>query len=204
MKKVINAILLCCTIIACNDNKSFEPNKYVQYLKNAKNEYQIKQTIGIHEYTIQLATPEYMIVKELGNDDDSTTANFQKRMKELKGYLFFLIKMNTTEKSRMEQGGKRTSEQQLNVDRMVSYYDQQAILDISLTQGYNELKPVTYVFENNYELSPFNTIVVGFEVGENKEDLTLTFNDKYNNIPAIRASFSKKKLESLPKLNINN
>lgn len=201
MKKVISILLLSCIMLGCVSGGSMPPAKYVQHLEEEKNEYRVKQVIGQEEYTIQLAPPEYMACKEV-EQSDSSTKMISKRLNELKGYIFFLIKISETEDSRKEKGGNRATEKQLNADRMVAYYDQQAAMDIELSQGVQTLKPATYVFENNYDLSPYNTIVVGFEVGENKEDLRLTFNDRYKNIPAIRASFSKEALADLPKLNL--
>lgn len=202
MRKVISVLLiiLCCS--SCHSGGMLRPSDYVQFLDNQDNHFVSKHVFGDKEYSIQLATAEYMVAHELEAND--SVALYAQRLKELKGFVFFLIKMGTTAESRKQQGGNRVSEQQLKVDDMVAYYDQQAIMDISLMSGGKELKPSTYVFENNYDLSPHNTIVVGFEVGELNQDLTLNFNDRYTQIPAIRASYSKEKLNSLPKLNINN
>jgi hypothetical protein len=202
MRKVIKVLLiiLCCS--SCHSGGRLRPTDYVKFLDNPDNQFISKQVFGDKEYSIQLATAEYMLAHELEASDSS--ALYAQRLKELKGFVFFLIKMGATAESRKQQGGNRVSEQQLKVDDMVAYYDQQAIMDISLMSGEKELKPSTYVFENNYDLSPYNTIVIGFEVGELNQDLTLNFNDRYTQTPAIRASYSKEQLSSLPKLNINN
>ncbi|MDI9320440.1 MAG: hypothetical protein QM530_08220 [Phycisphaerales bacterium] len=200
MKKEISIFLLLFALLACNQSKTLVPERYVQFLENAENKFVSKQVFGFKEYSIQLANPEYMVCKEVENID--SVSLLTKRIKELKGHIFFLIKIGTTEKSRKEQGGNRVSEQQLNVNDMVAYYDQQAIVDIKLLFGTKELSPVTYVFENNYDLSPYNTIVVGFEIGEQYENMKLNFNDRYTNTPAIRASFSKEQMTTLPKLKI--
>lgn len=203
MKKGISLLCLMMSLLACNKSKSYPPAQYVAYMQQAEHHYYNKQTIGDKEYTIQLATPELMVCNEIENTD-SAKIQMKKRLQELKGHIFFLIKIGTTEQSRKEKGGNRMAEQQQKVNEMVAYYDQQAIRDISLNKGNNTLKPTTYIFENNYDLSPHNTIVVGFDIGDNPEELRLTFNDRFANIPAIRATFSQESLKQLPTLDLNN
>jgi hypothetical protein len=203
MKKAISILCISISLFACNTSKSYPPAQYAAHMEQADNHYTVKQTIGDHEYTIQLATPEYMVCKEIDNSDSAQT-QMKKRLQELKGQLFFLIKIGSTEQSRKQKGGNRMAEQQQNVNEMVAYYDQQAILDISLENGNTTLKPNSYLFENNYDLSPHNTIVVGFDVGDKLDELKLNFNDRYTNIPAIRATFSQENLRQLPTLDLNN
>lgn len=204
MKKVINTILPLLLFLAVSCSKQqLDAKEYIQFAENAKHQLVKKVVVGEHEYTIQLATPEYMVCKEIENSDTASTMR-SKRLSELKGYLFFLIKISSTEKSRIAQGGKRMSDQQLNANNMVSYYDQQAVLDLKLYNGDKELKPATYHFENNYDLSPYNTIVVGFETGKSPADIKLSFNDRYTNIPAINAHFSQEYIHNIPQLNLNN
>lgn len=204
MRKEISILLLALILVGagCSQARSFEPAAYVRYVEDPDHQYRVKQVIGDKEYTIQLAPPEYLISKESEEHKDSLSSFVARRRAELKGYMFFLVRMGHTEQSRREQGGKLQSEQQANVNSMVAYYDQQAAADISLQSGSRTLSPSTYVFENNYGLSPYNTIVVGFEVGELATELTLNFNDRYKNTPAIRASFSKETIDKLPALSL--
>lgn len=204
MKKAINFLLLLLLCIAASCSKlQLDAKEYIEFAENTKHQLVKKVVVGEHEYTIQLATPEYMVCKEIENSDTASTMR-SKRLNELKDYLFFLIKISTTEKSRIAQGGKRMSDQQLNANNMVSYYDQQAVLDIKLYSGDKEIKPATYHFENNYDLSPYNTIIVGFETGTNLADMKFSFNDRYTNIPAINAFFSQADIHNIPQLNLNN
>ncbi|MBL7712055.1 MAG: hypothetical protein JNL13_06315 [Chitinophagaceae bacterium] len=204
MRKGTKLLLSCLglALASCTGPKSYGPAAYLRYVEDPGHEYRVKQEIGDKEYTIQLAPPEYLISKESEEHKDSLSGFVSRRRAELKGYMFFLVRMGHTEQSRREQGGKLQSEQQANVNSMVAYYDQQAAADISLQSGNRTLSPSTYVFENNYGLSPYNTIVVGFEVGEPLTELTLNFNDRYNNIPSIRAGFSKETLDKLPTLSL--
>ncbi|MFA6152611.1 MAG: hypothetical protein WC716_14905 [Chitinophagaceae bacterium] len=199
MRKGISVLFFLLAIVSCKGPGSLSPAAYISYLENAENEYCKKTVIGSNEYTIQLAPAEYMVCKEI-EPSDSSGRVIANRLKELEGHVFFMIKIGSTEKSRMQQGGKRISDEQVNVNDKVAYYDQYAAKDINLIAGGKLLSPSTYLFENNYDLSPYNTIVVGFETGPVPADLKITFNDRYTGIPAIRASFSKEQIIGLPKL----
>ncbi|MFA6152800.1 MAG: hypothetical protein WC716_15865 [Chitinophagaceae bacterium] len=198
MKKGIRGLLILLTLLSCNSPGNLSPANYTAYLENPEHDFCRKVVVGNNEYTIQLAPAEYMVCKET-EQSDSSKRIMAARLKELDGTIFFLIKIGATKESRIQQGGKRTSEEQINANAKVSYYDQLAVKDISLENGEQMIYPSTYVFENNYDLSPFNTIVVGFDA-VTTENLKLTFNDRYTGVPAIRASFSKEQLTKLPKL----
>lgn len=198
MKKGISILVILLALLSCNRPGKLSAADYLSYLENPEHDFCRKVVVGNYEYTIQLAPAEYMVCKET-EQSDSSKRLMAARLKELEGTIFFLIKIGSTEESRIQQGGKRMSEEQINVNDKVSYYDQLAVKDISLEKGEKLIYPSTYVFENNYDLSPYNTIVVGFEAGKT-ENLTLTFNDRYTGVPAIRASFSKEQLTKLPRL----
>jgi hypothetical protein len=195
IRKAIS-LLLFLSVCSCGHGGKLSPAAYVQYLEDTEHGYVRQIKTGAYEYSIQLATPEYIAAKEAGGNDSILRA----RMAELKGYRFFLIKMGTTTAQRTAAGGGADAQRVSEADAMVAYYDQQAAGDISLKAGANTLQPATYHFEHNYGLAPHNTIVVAFETGDQAQDLELEFNDRFRNIPHIRAGFSQSELSGLPQL----
>lgn len=201
MKKVINVLLSIGLIVVmgCKPESLRAPD-YIRYMEQENHDCRIRQEIGKYEYTIQLAPASYIVAKEVP-PSDSASAVSARRLSELNGMTYFIIRMGQTEESRREQGGDRLAEQQMNVNSMVGYYDQEAARDIRLLlNGNQEIAPSAYVFENNYELSPYNNIVVGFETGEIVQDLKLQFNDRYTKTGMISAYFSKETVSGLPRL----
>lgn len=195
MQKV-SSLLFLLLLFGCGGSGQLPPAAYVRHLESADHAYLRQVVAGSYEYTIQLATPEYMACKE---DWDSDSAR-QARISELKPYRFFLIRMRATEAQRKAAGGAMDAQRVMEADAMVAYYDQQAAGDISLRSGTQLLHPATYHFEHNYGLAPHNTIVVAFETGDEEQDLELVFQDRFRNIPQIKAGFSKSDLEALPSL----
>jgi hypothetical protein len=204
MRKVISHILLPVTVLffSCNRHQELAPVAYMQYMEATGNEYKKEIVAGATTYSIQLVPPEYMSLKELYAPNGQVNKEaVLKRVEELNGYLFFLINITKREdeKNVVEKNLSRKAEN----DQMMSYYSA-AANDLTLTDGEISLKPATYQFEDNYGLSPYNTIVVAFRLMKlNKNGLQLVFNDRFAGNPFIKAGFSKKMIEQLPSLNFN-
>jgi hypothetical protein len=198
IRKGANWLLLVLIISGCGKPAKLPPVSYVHYLEDQEHELVRKVIAGDYEYTIQLATPEYMACKGQAADSSS---GLSARIAELKGHLFFIVKMNRTEQKRMASGTMEEATRHSEADALVAYYDQQAAQDITLETGTgSNLHPVTYHFEQNYGLAPYNTMIAGFETGPVTEDISFVFNDRLRNIPQVRASFSKSVLQELPQL----
>ncbi len=184
-------------LLGCNTNSDLQPNKYLKYMEGNDNTRQTT-TSGNTEYTIQLATPDYMACREYS--EELQVANMEplkKRVDELEGYIFFIINV-----SKKELGGSviEDIQKKQKAGEMIMYYQSSAANDISLFSDDKQIYPATYHYEDNYGLAPYNTIVVGFNLPESQSDLKLVFNDRYNNNPYIQASYSKETLKNLPKL----
>ncbi|GAA4454329.1 hypothetical protein GCM10023092_16190 [Rurimicrobium arvi] len=163
-------------------------------MSDPKNGYLIEHKIGHHEYAIQLATPEYMACQEQ-SDKPFNESIFRARVAELKNVVYFLIRMKTLSAASDEVMRPRTLSE---ADAAVAYYAQEAMQDIKLKAGEKTFSPVAYEYENNYGLSPYNTILVAFNTGSSSEDLLLTFDDRYRQAPAINSSFKQSLLSSAP------
>lgn len=159
----------------------------VRYLEDKENGYTREVDAGRVTYSVQLATPQYMAAKEYA-DSSEADAGFRQRARELEGYLFFLIRIQPE------------SVDKTDADRMVRYYSGAAQGDLTLNYGGKVLNAASYHFEDNFSLSPYNTIVVAFETGSKPEDAALLFNDRYANNPLVRASFSARQLSEIPSL----
>lgn len=194
MGKVINLILLI-VLCGCNSrNAALPPIQYVKFMEEPENNYNRKVVAGSTEYHIQLATPEYMAIKGASEMSEGIdTATYYSRVREMSDHLYFLIRIKQVTSS----GVAEEMVEKSDAEKMVMYYQQAASQDIILNSNGLDHRPVTYMFENNYSLVPYNTIIVGFDA-ENTADFELVFNDRYNDNPYIKTQFSKKELAMLP------
>lgn len=198
MGRVISLILLV-VICGCNTRDTvLSPVQYIKFMESPENNFNRKVIAGSTEYHIQFATPEYMALKGASEASESLdTGTYFNRLREMSGHIFFLIRIKQEASTGIAQGMVEKSD----AEKMVMYYQQAAAQDIALHTKKIEQHPITYQFENNYSLVPYNTIVVGFE-SEISDDFDLVFNDRFNDNPYIKTEFSQKELAMLPRISI--
>ncbi len=199
IRVVISVVLLSLILGACNHVGTATPKQYMAYVEDDQHELNKKIRSGNIDYTIQLVTPEYMVCKEFSHEQKIDTAVFDKRLRELKGYVYFLIKISIPVQSSVS---KATSDG-IAAERMVMYYQAEAAKDITLIEGKYTHAASTYLYENNYGIAPYNTIVVGFKREDADEDMELVFSDRYHNNPLLKAAFVYADIKKIPTLSIN-
>lgn len=199
MRKAVISLLLLTGLAGCGEPKELDMPEYLEYMEQAEAPYKKLVKAGNLEYTVQYANPEYMVSRQFAEQADTISALVvTNRLQEIGKHIFFLIRIQEsggktkTIQERMEDNGK--------AEAMNMYYQFEAARDITMIADGVEYKPVTYLFENNYALTPYNTIVAGFERVDGAADVQIVFNDKYHNVPLIKASYSKDELNELPKL----
>lgn len=191
--------IICLLLVSCSGSApELGAGDYMHYMEDVEHPYNRRVTSGTQNYSIQLATPEYVVLKEFSDKrDELDTASFKQRLGEIKGHIYFLIKI---EQRKPTQSVAQEMVDKSMAESMVMYYHSQAMSDIILKTDSVLRKPVTYLFENNYSLVNYNTIVVGFELPEGKEAIQLVFNDRYNDNTFIKAKYSANELAKLPRL----
>jgi len=198
MKKVVSLISMI-LFFGCTDNSDLSPAAYVRFMESKDNGYNRIVKSGSIEYGIQLATPEYMAIKGVDSRVQMDTADLNPRLRELQDHIFFLVRIYKP----LEKSVASEMVTKFGAESMVSYYGSTASQDMSIKIDGRERKPATYMFENNYALAPYNTIVVGFEAQRTDGDIEFVFSDRYFNQPYIKTKFSKKELAAIPALTIN-
>lgn len=202
MRKVISGLLLATIwLSSCGGRKTLSPVAYMEYMEDAEHGLLKTVTVGAYEYRIQFAPAEYLASRQYYKElEQGITDGYKKRMDAMKGHVFFLV--NIYPRNASEQTISERITQNAGAEQRVMYYQQQAANDIVLKEGTFEQMPSTYVYEDNYGLSPYNTIVVGFAGDYGKEDIQLIFNDRYTHTPLIKAGFSKDELSALPGISV--
>jgi hypothetical protein len=84
----------------------------------------------------------------------------------------------------------------------LQYFVNDAPADIWLLYGTDTLHVAAYGFDNNYNLTPHETMVVGFVLptGEDEpsRDMQLTYYDRVFGNGLIKATIRKEKLKAIP------
>lgn len=183
----------------CLNTGTASGKKYMAYLENGDHALKKEIVSGGVNYSFQLATPEYIACKEFGGlKEQIDTVAFYNRLKEMSGYVFFLIRISNPVQSMTPMLGSAE-----DADEMIMYYQSAAASDIQLLEGQSTHAVSTYLFENNYGLAPYNTIIAGFKREHFDEDLQLVFTDRYHDNPLLKASFTHNNIQNIPTLSLN-
>jgi hypothetical protein len=129
--------------------------------------------------------------------------NIQKRRKELEGTVWFNLSLSCTDKpiSILRLGIKSQEE----YDERLSYYLNRAMEDVRLIYGKDTLSPASYLFENNYNLTPQETMVLGFDLPNKTsypvKDMRLSYYDRIFDNGLVNMTFFFNSIENIPNLN---
>jgi hypothetical protein len=177
---------------------------YLHYVQEDKNHLKKEVKMQDMEFDIQYKPYDYIVLLESRNDP---AYDREKRMKQLAGTAWFNISFHktNTEISALKEGATSLDD----YDQRLNYFLNYASKDIVLVYGGDTLKPVSYLFENNYNVGPVETMVVGF-VFPGKDpaplkDMQISYYDRLFHNGIIKASFSSETLKDIPNLlNTNN
>jgi len=191
--KLLLGLMFLCVIIACSHRTKYEYASYVQEEKNGLNK---KVLVDNWEYIAQYKPTEYIISYEEENDK---TFNAELRRKQLKGTLWFNITIKNLKGSSSLRENSSSAE---DYNKKYGYYLNEAKDNITLVYNGLTLKPISYVFENNFDMAPLETLVVGFAlpVGDSIPcyDVQLIYKDVLLENGIIKFLFNKTDLNTLP------
>ena len=129
-------------------------------------------------------------------------AQMTKRMEELKGTAWFNISFKRADNGTSPMRYNISSIEEYN--QRLNYLLNEAKNDLKLVYDTTILTPVSYVFENNYNLTPQETIIVGFYLPHGEErpnkKMQLSYDDRVFKNGIIKATYSQHSLQNIPGL----
>lgn len=201
--KLFIAAVIVLSATGCNRH-SLNQTDYVRYVQNDKNHLKKAVKMQDMEFDIQYKPYDYIMLLESRNNPAYDKV---KRLKQLEGTAWFNIsfKKTNTEVSALKEGAASLDE----YDQRLNYFLNYAAKDIVLVYGGDTLKPSSYLFENNYNIGPEETMVVGFIFpGKDQQpikDMQISYYDRLFHNGIIKASFSAAAIKDIPNLlNTNN
>jgi hypothetical protein len=181
--------------------QSVSPTEYVKYVTDVKNGIVRTVVVDGMEYKGQYRTHEHIVLME--SQGFRKKVNIQKRRKELEGTVWFNLSLSCTDKpiSILRLGIKSQEE----YDERLSYYLNRAMEDVRLIYGKDTLSPASYLFENNYNLTPQETMVLGFDLPNKTsypvKDMRLSYYDRIFDNGLVNMTFFFNSIENIPNLN---
>jgi len=188
-------------LLASCGRKTMNAAELVAYLNRANNGLVKEKTIDHIRYKAQLKPADYIIASEFRSREVSPDA-YAKRAGQLKETLWFNLAFSAEQP---EQSVLRYNVSGLDeYNQRLSYFLSRAMANIRCEAGGQELKLISYHFEPNYNLTPYDCMVVGFEwpgePGGKDQPILLSYTDELFGNGIVRFSFLSKDLLDAPAL----
>lgn len=193
------AVFIASRLVACTGK--IDGQDHLKALEEQEGLHKTVNAGGI-SYTFRISTAEAMAWKDVYDPETKKLDKdqYEKRLKELKGFVFVLIDQKVADRSISVL--KFNAANNTVYEERVKYYEFQAGADLSMICNGMEYPPSSYQYENHLDLSPVNTIVAAFPVCDQGSDWQVIFNDKIMNNLLLKVNFSQHDIEALPPLEI--
>ncbi len=200
MKTVIKYVSVIAMLAASSCKQNLPAGQYVKYVVSKDNGMRKEVDLDGWNYVIQYRPYDYIVLVE--NSASKGHIDIAKRKDELRGTAWFNISFRRTDGSVSPLRYNISSIEEYNT--RLNYFLNEAKENISLTYGKIVLKPISYLFENNYNLTPQETIVVGFALPKGEaqpsKEMQLAYTDAVFKNGIIKAKYSPEQLNNIPNL----
>ena len=181
--------------------KQLRPEQYSKFFSDEASGMVKKAEVDGMTYTIQYRPAELVALTEVGTG--GTDKPFDVRLSELRGTVRFNVALSRTDGSMspLRYGASGLDE----YNSRLNYFLTEAAGHFRLIYGDRDtLNQVGYLFENHYNLTPQETMVVGFALPSGIEiperDLRLSYDDELFKNGIINVRFASGDLARLPEL----
>lgn len=186
----------------CSKQSSLSKEAYVSFVNSEESGLIKSKEIGEFTFEAFYRPYDYIAIQELKKATLSSEEVASKK-KELAGLHYLNLKIEGAPGLGLLETDA-TSDQDYNL--RLYYYTSEAQLDMQLIQDQDTMPCVLYHFERNYQLAPYNNIVLGFEPTNQEinytKDIEFVYNDRVLNTGPIRMVFNADQLNTLPTLKL--
>lgn len=198
MRAATKLYSICCLLLLEACAGTLNRREYISYVKNEENGLLKKIMVGNFIYRVQYQPIDYLALLESG--ELAQRNQIKKRREELAGTAWFSISLQVNGAAESPLRYNLTDDNEYN--ERLSYFLHLAQYQIKLIYGVDTLRPSAYLFENNYNLTPMETMVVGFTFPDAQQliekDLTICYNDELFKNGIIKLKYPKQLLNTLP------
>jgi hypothetical protein len=205
MKRKLSILLLTGLVLAGGCGfRSLKPSGYMAFVEDRDNGYVKSSVLNNWQYRVQYRPSSYICLQET-RGDVSDKASFEKRKQQLRNWRFFNV-YTSHKLDRHASPIRLVSTGLEDYNRYLGYYLAPNRGNFLLLSGRDTLSPVIYQFENNYNLSPEDVFVVGFELSPEAkapEDMTLVYRDEVLKTGILSFRFAANAMQKEPSLLFN-
>ncbi|MBO9702038.1 MAG: hypothetical protein J7604_17655 [Sporocytophaga sp.] len=181
-------------------NKTLKAGEYIQWIEDKNNGLIDSRDFDDLNYYVQYKPIDYVTLKTLGPDGLNKKI-FSETKKEYEGMQYFTLTLsNRSSQEDLLRYDVTGSEE---YQHRVSYFAFDAQNDIKLIQGTDTLYCKLYHFERTYNIGPFVSLLMGFDMPSKKNqssDKILTFHDRAFGNGIIKLKIKSENVEKIPDL----
>jgi len=195
MKRTSFIILcfFCGFFLSCTQKVS--PLEYLKFISDKSNGFVQEINRSGWTYVIQYKPHDLIVFQE------HSVHEITQRLEQLKGTIWFNVSLKRADNVATPLRYATSSLEEYN--SRLDYFLNSASQDFKLLYGEDTLGVMSYLFENNYNLTPQETMVVGFALTDGNDlpekDMQLVYTDRVFHNGSIVAKFSAKKISRAPK-----
>ncbi len=185
-------------LMSCSET-SLTSKGMIDYVQSKDNGLAKEVNVDGWAYKIQYKPAEYILAIEQLQEPDA----INKRTKQLENAAWFNVEVSREDKGIAPLRYNITSIEEYNsrYDYMLNY----AAGDFTLIYNHSDtFKPISYHFETTYNLSPTETMIIGFSLPKNiraaNNDMQVVFRDRVFSGSIIKTIFEESDLSKIPKL----
>jgi hypothetical protein len=183
-------------VIGCS-NETLKPSELIHWVNDSRNGLIQKQMINNFDFEVLYKPTDYVIALE-GRTDQLTEEAYTELKSSVGDMQYLDLKIRSAADNTDALSGAIESQDDYYV--RLDYFVTYAYQDIRLVQGRDTLSPLIYHFERTYGLTPYNTILLGFEKTESPGDRTLIIDDQILGIGRVKFVFDEEKINETPTL----
>ncbi len=201
MKRLLLIMPIIPLIFAGCARQELGPQAYAEWVKNAENGLRVSKQVGENEFTLQYKPAAYEVL--LHDHAPASQAALDEAVKPLEELQYFTLCIRTAER---KDPAEASALDEADRNNRLNYlmFDMQA--DFALVDGKDTLPCVFYHYERNYNLSPENNILLGFEQlpgkAEQAADKTLIYTDQLLGSGPVQITIKAEDIQRIPRLKI--
>jgi hypothetical protein len=203
MKRLSAYFFLIAVIVVSCSVQNMGPREYMQWVKSEQNGLRISKEISDYKFTLQYKPVEFEALLHLG-DKPVAKPQFDSLTATIKDVQFFTFCINTPDK---KDPARAISLNEADYNQRLNYLMFEMQNDFYLVDGKDTLPCLFYHYERNFDVSPDNNILLGFErdtLQKEIGDKTLIYDDKILETGPVILTVKSQDIKSVPTLKLNN
>lgn len=195
--KIIPTYVLIAVLFAGCARQSLAPSEYVNWVRDESNGLKVEKEIAGHLFQLQYKPSEYEVLMQTP-DVQLSKKSLSEYEENAGGLQFYTLTIVTADHREISSSGIAD---ETEYEQRVMYAMSEMQYDFELIDGNDTLPCVFFHCERNFNISPENNILLGFDKSANTiTDKTLIYTDRLLDCGPVKLTIKAEDIENIPEL----